>query len=134
MVPVSIFTVNDVVEVAVDQARMLGRPILAVGVWHPDHGATPYDALDSLVAEWQERYPDVHIYPVSDDTTMGDFLNAQPDMPGLVVVDPSSAVDVADLIGNAHHRRRNDVERAVLVARNYVNARPSDTSLASPRS
>lgn len=134
MVPVSIFTDNDVFEVAVDQARMLGRPVLAVGVWHPDLGATPYDALDSLVAEWQERYPDVHIYPVSDDTTMSGFLNAHPDMPGLVVVDSSSAVDVTALIGNAHHRRHNDGERAVFVARNYVNARPPDASLASPRS
>lgn len=134
MVPVSVFTDNDVFEVAVDQARMLGRPVLAVGVWLPDFGATPYDALDSLVAEWQARYPDVHIHPVSDDASMTGFLHAHPDLPGLVVIDPSSAADVAALIGNVHDRHHDHGERAVFVARNYANARPSDASLASPRS
>jgi len=134
MVPVSIFTDNDVFEVAVDQARMLGRPILAVGVWHPDLGATPYDALDGLVAGWQEQYPDVHIHPISTDTGMTQFLHAHPELAGLVVIDAESAGDVSSIVGEEHLRRHNDDERAVLVARNYVNAREADATLASPRS
>lgn len=132
MVPVSVFTHNDVVDTAIDQARLLRRPVLAVGVRRPDLGSTPYDALDNLVAQWQEQYPDVHIYPVSEDTTMSGFLDAHPDMAGSVVIDAGSASEVAALIGSVHHARRDDAERAVIVARNYVNASAVDASLASP--
>ena len=94
MVPVSIFTDNDIIDAAVDQARLLQRPLAAVGVWQPDLGATPYDALDSLVAQWQERYPDVHIYPVSIDTGMTQFLHGHPEMAGLIVIDADASGDV----------------------------------------
>jgi len=126
MVPVSVFTENDdVMGVAVDQARLLQRPILAVGVWHPDLGATPYEALDNMVAEWHDRYPDVHIHPVATDTGMTQFLHAHPEMAGLVVIDAESAGDVASIVGGGHHSQSDEVERAVLVARNYADWRPA---------
>jgi len=120
MIPVSVFADNELITAAVDQARLLRRPVLAVGVRHPDLGSTPYDALDGLVAQWQTKFPDVHIYPVSDDTGMSQFVKTHPELGGLVVIDAESADDVSSIVGGEHHGHSPHAERAVLVARNYA--------------
>ena len=125
MIPVSITDESRAIESAVDQARLLRRPLMAIGEANPTLGGTPTEALDSLVTEWKQRYPDVHIYAVSSDTTMGRFLRAHPEMAGLVVIDAASADDVSSIIGNPHGAEGNQPERAVLVAREHATRRSS---------
>lgn len=133
MVPVTIFHDNDdVIDAAMDQARLRGRPVLTVGVWHPGLGASQHDDLERMVAGWQKQYPDVHIHPVANGTRMSRFLNAHPDLSGLVVIDESSAEDVASIIGAGHRSHSDDTERAVLVARNYADDRWMSPQTASP--
>lgn len=133
MVPVTIFRENDdVIDAAVDQARLRGRPVLTVGVWHPGFGASQHDDLERMVAGWQKRYPDVHIHPVANGTRISRFLNTHPDLSGLVVIDESAAEDVASIIGAGHRSQSGDTERGVLVARNYADDRRISPLTASP--
>lgn len=133
MVPVNIFSDNDdVIDAAIDQARLLRRPVLTVGVWHPGFGASQHDDLERLVAQWQERYPDVHIHPVANGTRMSRFLNAHPDLSGVVVIDESNADEVAAIIGAGHRSHSDDIERAVLVARNYADDRWASPPSSAP--
>lgn len=126
MVPVTIFTDNDdVIDAAIDQARLRKWPVLTVGVWHPGFGASQHDDLERLVAQWQKRYPDVHIHPVANGTRMSRFLNGHPELAGLVVIDPASAGEVASIVGAGHRSHPDDAERAVLVARDYTEWRTS---------
>lgn len=113
MVPVSIFAENRIIEIAIVQARLLGRPVLAVGVWRPEFGDTPYSSLDVLVTQWQKRFPDVHIHSVATDNDMSHFLRNNPDVGGLVVTDVATAQDVAGLVGGGGAEAQ--VARTVLV-------------------
>lgn len=102
--------------VAVEQARLLDHPVLAVGVWSPGIGVTPYELLDGLVEDWQQRFPDVHIRPVATDGSLRQFLRDNPDVGGVVVTDAKTADDVAALVGGEYDPS-SPVERTVLVAR-----------------
>lgn len=132
MVPVSIFSDNDVIDVALDQARLLGRPVLAVGVMDRRRGATPTSDLDLMVAKWREQNPDVHIHPVWTDGPMSQFTNDNPDIAGMVVIDAAAADEVSSIIGREHHSHPTEAEHAVLVARHYVIQLPAPSvSVAS---
>jgi nucleotide-binding universal stress UspA family protein len=128
IVPVNVYTEygSDVVEDAIAEARLRNWPVLAVGVRHPRLGATPYDAVDDIVSEWQCRFPDVHVYPVATDAGLRSFLHDNPDVGGLVVVDSVSAADVAAIVGSEHSGRAPVAERAVLV----VHRQRSSSQLA----
>ncbi|WP_237568024.1 universal stress protein [Mycolicibacterium lacusdiani] len=115
MVPVSVFVDNDIIETGIEQARLLNRPVLAVGVWRPEFGGTPSASLDTLVTQWQERFPDVRIHPVATESDMSHFLRQNPDVGGLVVTDAATAHDVAALVGGERSGREAQVERTVLV-------------------
>lgn len=116
MVPVSIFVDNELIEMAIEHARMLGWPVLAVGVWRPEFGDTPYASLDVLVAQWQRRHPDVHIQSVATAQDMSHFLRDNPDIGGLVVTDVANAEDVARLVGRGDRGADAQSARIVLVA------------------
>lgn len=115
MMPASIFVENELIETAIMQARLLGWPVLAVGVWRPGFGDTPYSSLDVLVTQWQERFPDVHIHPVATTHDMSHFLRSNPDIGGLVVTDVTATDDVARLVGGGGGGAEAQVARTVLV-------------------
>lgn len=122
MVPVSIFVENELVETAIEQARLLRWPVLAVGVWRPEFGDTPYSSLDTLVVQWQDRFPDVHIHPVATEHDMSHFLRENRDIGGLVVTDVTTANEVAVLVGGERSGAEAQVARTVLVAHGHTNA------------
>lgn len=122
MVPVSVFVDDELIETGIDQARLMKRPVLAVGVWRPEFGDTPYASLDTLVAQWQERFPDVRIHPIATESDMSHFLRENPDIGGLVVTDAVTAADVAALVGGERSGREAQVERTVLVVHGREHA------------
>jgi nucleotide-binding universal stress UspA family protein len=66
---------NDtVIECTLDEARLRGAPVLAVGVWAEDLDETSFDELASRMATWTQRYPDVHIHSVVTRGCIGRFL------------------------------------------------------------
>jgi hypothetical protein len=62
---------------------------------------------------------------------MTKFLHEHPRMVSLVVIDAPAAGDVASIIGAEHHSQSDEVEHAVLVARNYANRQISPTPAMS---
>jgi nucleotide-binding universal stress UspA family protein len=56
---------EQVVTRALDEAHLRHAPVLAVGTWHSELGELSYDALESRVPMWRERYSDLHIRAVS---------------------------------------------------------------------
>ncbi len=124
VVPVTRHTEGNrtVITEAIAEARYRRWPMLAVGT-HSSHGdnATS-DELDRLVADWQRQFPDVHVYPISCDTDMAQFLrNSPPDINGLVVLDAGRSTELAQIIGGVTHAHRADL--AVLVARENADVR-----------
>lgn len=127
IVPVTVYSEHGcaVVEDAFAEARFRGWPVLAVGVRHPEFGATPYDAVDDIASEWRQRFPDVHVYPVATDAGLRQFLHENPEIGGLVVVNEASASDVAAFVGSEHRERHGThrAERAVLVVHQHARHR-----------
>jgi nucleotide-binding universal stress UspA family protein len=105
------------VEAALREAQVRGVPLLVVGVWDNDFGPTPYDELDRRVAEWQERYPDVHIHPVTTRSALHTFLEVYDEPVGLAVLSEVDSYQLPDLIGPNAHPLREHAQCSVLIAR-----------------
>ncbi|GAS93626.1 uncharacterized protein RMCC_0592 [Mycolicibacterium canariasense] len=108
-----------IVVAAAAEARYRNWPVLAVGVAPHGHAAQPEKALDDLVSDWQHRFPTLRIYPISTTTGIAQFLHANPDIGGVVVVEGVRSSDIASIMGGAAHADR--AELAVLVARQDVD-------------
>jgi nucleotide-binding universal stress UspA family protein len=108
---------DDVVMAAMAEARLRHVPLLVIGLWHKDFGYTPYDELDRLAQSWRERYPDVHVYPVSTRAGLVSFLNDDDDPIGLVVIGADDAGRVAEIIGPHSHPILGHRECSVLIVR-----------------
>ncbi|MET0473623.1 MAG: universal stress protein [Mycobacterium sp.] len=108
---------EDIVMTAMEEARLRHAPVLAVGLWQEDFGFTPYDELDRLVQTWRQRYPDVHVYPVTTRSGLVTFLNDDDDPIGLVVVGADEAGQVAQIVGPHDHPIMGHPECSVLIVR-----------------
>jgi nucleotide-binding universal stress UspA family protein len=125
IVPVDSRTDDDsaVIAAAAAEARYRNWPVLAVGVALQGHAESPEKALDNLVSEWKRRFPALRIYPISAATGITQFLHANPDIGGVVVVEGVRASDIASIMDVAPHADR--AELAVLVARRDVDQQPA---------
>ncbi|MCX2715618.1 universal stress protein [Mycolicibacterium sp. J2] len=125
IVPVDSRTDDDsaVIAAAAAEARYRNWPVLAVGVAPQGHAGSPEKALDELVSEWKRRFPALRIYPISAATGITQFLHANPDIGGVVVVEGVRASDIASIMDVAPHADR--AELAVLVARRDVDRQPA---------
>lgn len=90
-----------VVQRAMEEARLRGTPVLALGT---EPTAVAGDALAAEVDKWQSRFPDVHIYPIADRADVADFLRKHDEPVELAVIDASDAGDLAEIIGPRGHR------------------------------
>ncbi|MDX1890765.1 universal stress protein [Mycolicibacterium sp. 050158] len=108
---------EDVVMTAMDEARLRHAPLLAVGLWQEDFGFTPYDELDRAVESWRQRYPDVHVYPVTTRSGLVQFLNDDEEPIGMVVVGPEESRRVAQIVGPHSHPILGHPECSVLIVR-----------------
>ncbi|MEN4479699.1 universal stress protein [Mycolicibacterium cosmeticum] len=131
IVPVDSRTDDDsaVVAAASAEARYRNWPVLAVGVAPHGHAAPPEKALDDLVSDWKHRFPALRIYPISASTGIAQFLHANPDIGGVVVVEGVRSSDIASIMGGTTHADR--AELAVLVARQ--NLPQQSVAAALPR-
>lgn len=107
---------------ALDEARRRTAGVLAVGVWREDLGEHPDDELDRRIEKWTTQYPDVHIRPVTTRAGVARFLaeddQADNDVPvGLVVIGPTSARQVARIVGPHHHTLFGHPAHSVMIVR-----------------
>ena len=118
VIPVNAYTDNHaVVEAGFREARLRHIPVLALGVWNSQVGGTAYDVLDHMTAEWQSLHPGVHVYPVATEEGVAHFLDQQPELQCLVMLDSTAADQIAPIVGRPHRHPHTDVSRAVLVVR-----------------
>lgn len=93
-----------VVADALEEARRRHAPLLAVGTWANMAGAVTHDERDRRVTRWRRDHPDVHIYPVSSDAGLAQFLADNPEE--CVQLGVVGAVDADQIqpIGGPHER------------------------------
>jgi nucleotide-binding universal stress UspA family protein len=108
---------EDIVLVAMQEARLRDVPVLAIGLWQEDFGYTPYDELDRMMESWRQRFPDVRVYPVTTRSGLTTFLNDDDEPVGLVVIGPDEAGHVAQLVGPHSHPILGHPECSVIVVR-----------------
>lgn len=108
---------EQVVLTAMREARLRHLPILAIGLWQNDFGYTPYDELDRLMQSWRQRFPDVHVHPVTTRSDLVKFLVEEDEPVAMVVVGSDEAARVAQLVGPHSHPILGHPECSVLVVR-----------------
>jgi len=108
---------EDIVLAAMEEARLRHVPLVAVGLWQEDFGFTPYDELDRLVQSWGQRYPDVHVYPVTTRAGLARFLTDDDEPIELVVVGTDEVAHVAQIVGPHSHPILAHHECSVLIVR-----------------
>jgi nucleotide-binding universal stress UspA family protein len=93
-----------VIEHAMDEARLRGAPVLAVGIGEGDADETPREELDRRIEKWKEQYPDVHVFPIASHGSFTGFLACNKDESvQLAVVGRADAAGVAKIIGPHSH-------------------------------
>ncbi|WNG83081.1 universal stress protein [Mycobacterium sp. ITM-2016-00316] len=98
---------------AVAESRHRGWPVLAVWTDSGDDESRA-DAVNQLTSRCRQRFPDVHIYPVATSTGLAEFLGADPELGGVVMVDGDNAPDVPSAVNKIGHA--TPAELAVVVA------------------
>lgn len=106
-----------VVQHAMDEARVRQAPVLALGVWHHEHGETLADQLDRLTQKWRCGFPDVHVRPVETRSGVAGFLAENDKRVQLAVIGTSDVGEVVELIGPRGDPILGRAECSVLVAR-----------------
>jgi nucleotide-binding universal stress UspA family protein len=95
---------ESVIEQAMEEARLRGAPVLAVGVPQEGVGEMPCDELDRRIEKWTTRYPDVHLYPVATRAGVARFLAHNKDESvQLAVVGRADAANVVQIVGPHSH-------------------------------
>ena len=92
-----------VVERAMQEAELRHVPVLALG--------------DKRVAHWQQRHPDVHVYPISDETDVAQFLKKHDEPVQLAVIGSDSVDELAEIIGPHGHPVFRHAHSSALVVR-----------------
>ncbi len=107
-----------VIEWAIAEAELRQAPILAVGVWSEDFGATPYDELDRRVQVWRDGHPGLRISAVTTRNSIAGFLAENVEVSvELAVISSRDAHQVGHIIGPHRHPIVSHGYCSVLVAR-----------------
>ena len=99
---------ESVVESAMGEARLRQAPVLMLG---------NRDGLDKCVEKWKARYPDVHVYPVSNGADVARFLKKHDELVRLAVIGGSRADEVVQILGSPGHPLFHRRAASVLVVR-----------------
>lgn len=108
---------DEVIEAALQQARVRGARVLAVEVCVEDLGEDRYDELDRRMAGWKRQYLDVAIYPVATKGSIGEFLACHTeDDVQLVVLGERDRDQIASLTTSSGDRgpRRDDCSMLIV--------------------
>ena len=101
---------ESVIESAMNEARLRQTPVLMLG-------GDGQDGLDDVVAQWKGRYPDVHVYPVSDGADVAKFLKKHDEWVQLAVIGGSRADEVTQILGPRGHPLFHRRAASVLIVR-----------------
>lgn len=114
---------------AASESRSRGWPVLAV--W-TDSGQDKscVDAVNLLAAQWRREFADVHIYPIATSDDLAEFLQASPELGGIVMIDGDSSVDLSSTVNKIGHA--GPAQLAVVVAHS-VKSHPRSASAAARR-
>jgi nucleotide-binding universal stress UspA family protein len=94
---------NDaVLEHGFREARLRGKPILALGAWRWGLGEIPYQQLNQRLGPWVSAYPEVHVMPAAARRGAAEFLTRTQESVDLAVVGSRDADEVARMVGPLH--------------------------------
>lgn len=108
---------EDTVVAAMQEARLRGSPLMALGLREDGSDLLPQDQLDSLVQTWRQRYPDVVVQPVTTRSGLARQLADDRSPVAMVVLNAEEADRVADIVGPHGHPVLKHPECSVLVVR-----------------
>lgn len=94
---------TEVVERAMQEAELRHAPVLALGS----------DQLGS----WQERHPDVHVYPISDEADVAHFLKKHHERVQLAVIGSDATDELPQIVGPHGHPVFRHAQSSALVVR-----------------
>lgn len=105
-----------VVEFAMQEAQIRHCPVLLLGTKQTSVDASE-EALDREVQTWQQRYPDVRVYPIADRADVARFVKTHDEPVALAVVGPSDANNLAEIIGRHGHLGHHHAVSSALIVR-----------------
>ncbi len=109
---------NDaVVKYAAWEARLRRAPMLVLGGRPEDLAQRADGAFERRVQEWQQRHPEVRVYPITTKHAIAGFLSANDERVQLAVVSGAEAGQLARLVGPYGHPLFHHPECSVLVVR-----------------
>lgn len=92
-------TVDAVLRVAIDEARLRNMPLLLLRVWPVARGNASDGRVSQRLAGWGRRYPDVAVHPVAVYTNRAEFLTATDQSVLLAIVDTAGGDEHNPAIG-----------------------------------
>lgn len=109
---------NDaVVEYAVWEAKLRRAPMLVLG-GRPEELTEQADgAFERRVQDWQQRHPEVRVYPITTKAAIASFLSANDERVQLAVISGAEADQLARLVGPYGHPLFRQPDCSVLVVR-----------------
>lgn len=109
---------NDaVVNCAAAEAKLRKAPMLVLG-GRPEELTEHADgAFERRVAQWQQRYPEVRVYPITTKQAVAGYLSANDERVQLAVIGADEAGQLAKLVGPQGHPLFRHPDCSVLVVR-----------------
>ncbi|UXA14701.1 universal stress protein [Mycobacterium sp. SMC-8] len=113
-----IVAVNDrphngvVIEQALQEAALRHAPVLVLG---DSEAAASTDALEQRIRPWHQRYPQVHVYPITDRADVAHFLKKHDEPVLLAVIGDDEAHEVAQIVGHGRSALRHGASSALVV-------------------
>jgi nucleotide-binding universal stress UspA family protein len=109
---------NDVVvEFAAREAQLRGAPLLVLGGEPEDLTDYADGDFESRVSDWQQRHPEIRVYPITTKRAISSFLGANDECVQLAVIGGAEADQLAGLVGPYGHPVFHHPECSVLVVR-----------------
>ncbi|HEY2502970.1 MAG TPA: universal stress protein [Mycobacterium sp.] len=108
---------NDaVVKYAAWEAKLRGAPMLILG-GRPEELTEHADEFERRVQDWQQRHPEMRVYPIPTKYAIASFLSANDERVQLAVISGAEADQLARLVGPHGHPLFRHPECSVLVVR-----------------
>jgi nucleotide-binding universal stress UspA family protein len=109
---------DEVVNYALEEARVRRAPVIALGVSRGGHHEIHYDDLERRVGSWRRDHPYVHIYPVSVPADAAAFLAQHDELSvQLTVLGAADSEQAPAIVGPHRASRGAHPQCSVLVVR-----------------
>lgn len=102
-----------VIKRAMEEAALRGAPVLLLG----DKKADGERAVDRVAAEWRQRYPGVHIFPIAKSADVAHFLKKRDERIQLAVIGAADVDELAEIVGPKKHVVFHHNDSSALVVR-----------------